>query len=211
MAGSVPPRWGGHLWRIHPDSYQWQHLAAVPEGLVAVSGVGRYIYALGYWDHVLYQFDTATRDLKRVVVGAVGGHVSRNFLADARGHAYVPARAGASRRRSRPPRLSNTTASSARSPRRRSSTTSARARRSGNHGIVGLAYLPDGRLLFTTHRGHLYVVEPKGAQPAKVAAAGWFHPAGAVLCTVALPARRQPARRRREQAAITSSSGSCSS
>ena len=37
-----------------------------------------------------------------------------------------------------------------------------------NHGIVGLAYLPDGRLLFTTHRGQLYVVEPKGAQPAKV-------------------------------------------
>ncbi len=177
VEGSVPPRWGAHLWRIHPDSYQWQHLAAVPEGLVAVSGVGRYIYALGYWNHVLYQLDTATRDLKRVVVGSADGHVSRNFLADARGHAYVPrvqARAGGA-----------ATAALVEydSELREVAVTPlehylGKGSPSSNHGIVGLAYLPDGRLLFTTHLGHLYVVEPKGAQPAKVAAAGWFHPSG---------------------------------
>jgi hypothetical protein len=84
------PRWGGHLWRMHPVDHYWQHLLAVPEGLVAVSGVGRYVYALGYWGHILYQYDTATREVKRIAVGSVDGHVSRNFLSDIRGHAYVP-------------------------------------------------------------------------------------------------------------------------
>jgi hypothetical protein len=177
VPGSVLPRWGGHLWRIHPDTFQWDHLAAVPEGLVAVSGVGRQIYALGYWGHVLYAFDTATRELKRTVVGSAGGHVSRNFLADVRGHVYVPrvqAHAGG--------RATAALVEYDAGLREIGATPLehylGKEPPAANHGIVGLAYLPDGRLLFTTHRGQLYVIEPRPGAPSKVTAAGWFHPGG---------------------------------
>jgi hypothetical protein len=177
VPGTVPPRWGGHLWRIHPDTHEWQHLAAVPEGLVAVSGVGRRIYALGYWGHVLYGFDTGTREMTRTVVGAAGGHVSRNFLADARGHAYVP------RVRQQPGGAVVAELVELDVAQREIAATPlehylGKETLLNNHGIVGLAYLPDGRLVFTTHRGHVYLVEPKGAAPARVSAVGWLHPGG---------------------------------
>ncbi len=172
------PRWGGHLWRIHPDNYTWQHLFAVREGLVAVSGAGRYVYALGYWGHVLYQYDTESGNARRVVVGSVGGHVSRNFLADMRGYAYVPRlSAGADGKISASlteydPDLKEIAVTpleyylGSRSP-------------GSNHGIIGLAYLSDGRMLFTTHVGYLYMIEPQDRAAAKVTAVGWFHPNGA--------------------------------
>jgi hypothetical protein len=174
---AILPRWGGHLWRIKPDTQHWQHVLAVPEGLVAVSGVGRYIYALGYWDHVLYQYDTVTGKHKRVVVGSTAGHVSRNFLADVRGHAYVPRLAAQS---------DGTIAATlveydselrelAATPLENYlGTLSPQA----NHGIVGLVYLADDRLLFTTHRGQLYIIQPRVDTPALVTAIGWFHPDG---------------------------------
>jgi outer membrane protein assembly factor BamB len=176
-SANVPPRWGGHLWRIDPRTSRWQHLVAAREGLVAAAGVGRYIYALGYWGHVLYQYDTSTGATKRVQVGSVGGHVSRNFLADVHGHAYVP------RLTAQPngkvlaelveydANLKEVAATpldyylGTESP-------------DANHGIVGLAYLADGRIVFTTHRGHLYAIEPRSGRSASVKAVGWFHPAG---------------------------------
>ncbi|HEX4927501.1 MAG TPA: hypothetical protein VFV74_05835 [Burkholderiales bacterium] len=170
------PRWGSHLWRIDPRAHTWEHLLAVPEGLVAVSGVGRYVYALGYWDHVLYQYDTRTRTSLRVVVGSVEGHVSRNFLADLRGHAYVPRlRARADKSVSvelleYDDRLREVGATplehylGADSP-------------AENHGIVGLAYLPDGRMVFSTHVGYLYLVEPSEGT-ARVSELGPLHPQG---------------------------------
>ena len=176
-SANVPPRWGGHLWRIDPRTKQWQHLIAAAEGLIAVAGVGRYIYALGYWGHVLYQYDTLTGATKRVVVGSVSGHVSRNFLADVRGHAYVP------RLIAQPSgkvlaelveydvNLQEVAATpldyylGSESP-------------AANHGIVGVAYLADGRLVFTTHRGHVYAIDPTLSGSASVKAVGWFHPAG---------------------------------
>jgi hypothetical protein len=175
--GAVP-RWGGHLWRIQPDSHRWQHLLAVPEGLIAVSGVGRYMYALGYWGHVLYQYDTATGASKRVVVGSVPGHVSRNFLADVRGHAYVP------RVVAEPGGKISAALVEYDSELKEVASTPLDAYLGGtvspqnNHGIVGLAYLADGRLLFTTHRGALYLIEPKADRPAAVLALGWFNPDG---------------------------------
>ena len=63
-----------------------------------------------------------------------------------------------------------------RRPRRRGQATrrghaSTSAKRS-HHGIVGLAYLPDGNLLFTTHVGQLYRIEPRQSAPAAVTALG---------------------------------------
>ena len=173
----VPPRWGGHLWRINPRDFQWQHLLAVPEGLVAASGSGRYVYALGYWGHVLYQHDISGGTTRRVVVGSVHGHASRNFLTDASGHAYVP-------------RLSMQPAGKILAElveydsdlRELASTPLdfylGKGSLESNHGIVGLAYLVDGRMVFTTDRGQLYLIEPKRDSHAVVTAVGWFHPEG---------------------------------
>ena len=174
---SVPPRWGGHLWRIDPTTYRWQHLLAVPEGLIAVSGVGRYMYALGYWGHVLYQYDTETGAVKRAVVGSVPGHVSRNFLADVRGHAYVPRVAAGPGGK-----LSAALVEYDNELHELASTPLdfylGQLSPAGNHGIVGIAYLADGRLLFTTHPGQLYMIEPRDDGPATVVPLGWFHPDG---------------------------------
>jgi hypothetical protein len=171
------PRWGAHLWRIRSDAQRWQHLLAVPEGLVAVSGVGRYIYALGYWGHVLYQFDSVTGKSRRVTVGSTGGHVSRNFLADIRGHAYVP------RLAAQADGTVTATLVEYDSELRELAATPldgylGTLSPEANHGIVGLVYLADGRLLFTTHRGQLYMIQPRADLPALVTALGWFHPDG---------------------------------
>ena len=174
---NAPPRWGAHLWRIHPESHTWQHLLAASEGLVAMRGVGRYVYALGYWGHVLYQYDTVNRRAKRVVVGSAGGHVSRNFLADAHGHAYVP-------RLSAEPNGPVSVALIEYDENLKEIGDTPlqfyldKGSPGSNHGIVGLAYLPDGRMVFTTHIGHLYMIEPREKAPATVTALGWFHPDG---------------------------------
>ena len=64
-------------------------MKATPEALIAVATGGPYVYSLGYFNHVLYQFDTRTKRIRSVAVGAAGGHVSRNFFVDDRGHAFV--------------------------------------------------------------------------------------------------------------------------
>jgi hypothetical protein len=176
-AARAPPRWGSHLWRIDPRSGRWQHLLAAPEGLIAVSGVGRYVYALGYWGHVLYQYDTARGRSKRIEVGSVGGHVSRNLIADVRGHVYVP-------RVSAQPGSTPTAALVEYDVALQEVAATpldfylGKGSPEANHGIVGLAYLADGRIVFTTHRGHLYLIDPTRGGAAGVEGLGWLHPEG---------------------------------
>lgn len=176
--GTVPPRWGGHFWRVDPDAGTWQHLWSAPQGLVAAAGVGRHVYVLGYWNHVLFQHDTTTGAMKQVVVGSVGGHVSRNLLADGNGHAYVP-------RVTRQGKAVSVALVEYDAELNEIGATPLEhyagpgLALSENHGITGLTYLADGRLAFTTHRGHLYLIEPQAGGPAKVSAVGWLHPQGA--------------------------------
>jgi len=175
--GGTPPRWGGHLWRLDPKRDAWEHLLATPEGLVAVSGVGRYMYALGYWNHVLYQFDTQTGNHKRIVVGSVGGHVSRNFLADIRGHAYVPrARMNGSTPVAELVEYYSDLREIAATPLEAYFDSGPPAE---NHGITAIAYLKDGRLRFVTHRGYLYGIGQRSEGPARIDPIGWLHPDGA--------------------------------
>ncbi|MCE9544647.1 MAG: hypothetical protein K8T25_03895 [Planctomycetia bacterium] len=192
--GSQLPTWGGHLWRLRLSDYHWEHLAATPEALLAVGTSGKLVYALGYFDHVLYQFDTRTSKLRSVRVGAVEGHTTRNFLVDGRGHAFVPRLSAA------PPGSSalaiDSAAAGAKPPPPVASLVEydADLQEIGRtplqyyanpaespamcHGIVGLCDLADGSLVMVTHVGYLYRVTPSASGPAQVTPLGWFHPQG---------------------------------
>ena len=52
--GNRLPTWGSHFWRLSPSTNHWEHLLHVPEGVIAIAGMERWIYALGYFGHVLY-------------------------------------------------------------------------------------------------------------------------------------------------------------
>lgn len=84
------PVYGGNLWRKLPGAENWEHLASSDEALIAVQANGQFIYALGYWGHVLYQYDTMSQRINKLTIGSVDGHVSKNFVVNQRGHAFVP-------------------------------------------------------------------------------------------------------------------------
>ncbi len=183
--GSRLPTWGSHLWRYKPGKKQWEHLFATPEGLVAVSGVGRWIYALGYWDHVLYQYDTHTGEVASVRVGSVGGHVSRNFVVDVYGNAYVP-------RVELIGDLLVTFLAEFDSALREVSTTplihyAGEGKPEGHHGIVGLSYLADKSIIIVTGHGYVYRIVPSEHGQAQIEELGWFHPEGSSYTAAVFP------------------------
>jgi len=169
------PMWGSHFWRYHPTE-------------IAVSGVGRCVYALRYWDHLLYQYDTLTGKVNRKIVGSEGGHVSRNIVADENGHVYVP--------RVKYVQLFGTKEAEAKkllvtmlvefdenlnevgSTPLTHYIEQERQNLRANHGIVGLSYLADHSIVINTHLGFLYRIIPKISGPAVVEEIGWFHPKG---------------------------------
>lgn len=173
-----PPDWGGHLWRLDPERGRWTHLAAMREALIACAGAGRWIYALGYFNHALYQYDLETERLSSIVVGAAGGHASRNFFADHRGHVFVPrvaetadgglavalAEFDPDLREVGATPLDNYTLT----------------RDSTSHGITAVQHLMDYTIVFMTDQGFLYRATPRLGAPARIEPMGYFHPAGAV-------------------------------
>lgn len=180
------PGWGSHLWRIHPQSGRWEHLHQVPEGLIALNGAGPWVYALGYWDHVLYQYDIRSGRLRSTRVGAGCGHVSRNFLVDLRGHAYVPRVA---------PTTEEPTSGTCASEAYRADLVEldtellpvastplddylVTKRPGGSHGITAFSVLQDASLVFLTHGGRLYHLLPLGEEPALVLTLDYLHPQG---------------------------------
>jgi hypothetical protein len=174
--GSKLPVWGGHLWRRGPTG-AWEHLLATREALFAVASGGPFIYTVGYFNHVLYQFDTRTKKVQSVTVGAAGGHVSRNFFADDRGHAFVTRITYA---RPAPPQarlveydadLKEVGVSPLREYFDRDVMES--------HGIVAIHPDGHGGWFFTTSRGRLYQEQPSETGPATVTDLGWFSPNGA--------------------------------
>ena len=171
------PKWGSHLWRLRPGEDAWEHLLSAPEALIAVGGVGRWVYALGYWDHVVYQYDTSTGSVRSARVGSTGGHVSRNVLTDRRGHAFVP-------------RVSTSAQNEEISATLVELDTALQfvaetplyeylgPRLGRSHGVIGVSYMEDGTIVFATHVGYLYKVVPWPDGPASVVPLGWFHPGG---------------------------------
>jgi hypothetical protein len=189
--GSRLPTWGGHLWRLQLSTHRWEHLLAVPEALIAVAGGDHFIYALGYFGHVLYQYDTTTGAVGKVTVGSVDGHISRNFVVDYRGHAYVP-------------RLRREQSAAGRRVVRASIVEFGNDLRevketpvvydhyvhndnpTESHGIVSVQEMADRSWFFNTHVGFLFHVVPPATAPgsaishapADIVSVSWFHPDG---------------------------------
>lgn len=172
--GTEPPTWGGHLWRLRLPENKWEHLLRAPEGLIAVSGAGGKVYALGFFGHKLYQYDCKTSAVRSVEVGSVDGHISRNFVTDYRNHVYVP-------------RL-----------RRNADTNKVRAtlvefdadlkaihetpmphycgdNPTTSHGITAIQPMADHSIIFSTALGYLYRIAPPQHGSAAVRKIGWLH------------------------------------
>jgi hypothetical protein len=187
--GSQLPHWGGHLWRMSLDTHKWEHLLATPEALIAVGTGDRFVYALGYFGHVLFQFDTKSHDVKRLPIGSVAGHVSRNFVVDYRGHAFVPRLRIETETLGR--RVSNVSLVEVGTDLQQVNETPLEPDHyfegspTDTHGITGLQEMADGSLYFTTHVGFLYHIQPPARSSdvdhaaATVTRVGWLHPNGA--------------------------------
>lgn len=171
--GSRLPTWGGHLWRRNRAG-TWQHLATTKEALIAVAAGGPFVYALGYFDHVVYQFDTRTSRVRSVAVGAAGGHVSRNFFATSDGSVYAP-RVRSSERGLEASLVQFDAGLTERTQRPLPDYFDRGA--SDSHGIVGIAPDDSGGWYFTTSKGRLYRVVPTEAD-FSLQDLGWMHPAG---------------------------------
>jgi hypothetical protein len=174
--GPRAPPFGSHLWRFRLPERRWEHLLAAPEGLIAVAGGGDFIYALGYPDHRLVQYHVPTSTARWITVGSQAGHISRNFIADARGHVFVP--------RLRPgPAESMATLVEFDTDLRELDATPMPHYLAGApveaHGIVAFQHLPDRSVYFATDIGRLYRIDTDfGSGPGLVTDAGWFNPQG---------------------------------
>lgn len=176
--GSALPKWGSHLWRIDPtaEEVEWEHVRAFPEALIATACAGRYVYALGYFDHVIYQYDTESRSIRRMTVGSAGGHISRNFLVDTHESAYVP-RVTAVGDRDYVIELvqfnTSLVETSSYSLEDYGATSDFRS-----HGLVGFSAMKNGDVVFVTAKGALYQLQPSADGPAELKRLGWIHPDG---------------------------------
>ena len=175
-AKGINPTWGGNLWRKLPDDRHWQHILATEEALVGINTNGRYVYALGYWGHVLYQYDISSKKISKTTVGSTGEHVSRNFIVDELGHAYVPQL------------IENdfneievslaeydehlTLVARHPLPSYRSDDFKK------HHGIVAYTSMKNGDIYFTSAEGGLYGVKPYEPLASKVQYKGMMHPDG---------------------------------
>ena len=192
----ITPKWGGHLWRLKPANRHWEHLYAVPEGLVSLAGNGNWIYALGYWGHVVYQYNTQKRTWRQVRVGSVQGHVSRNIVVDRNGHVYVPrAREWRGNEAAAHPaevfstelvEFDTNLKEVASTPLHYYADANAQQARD-SHGLIGLTYLSDGSIVVSTHVGYLYRIAPADNGVARVDGLGWMHPDGASYASSLFP------------------------
>jgi|GEM_PF-7090822 len=171
------PMFGSHLWRIDPETREWEHLLSVPEGLIALNGAGHSVFALGLFRHVLYRFDIADGTVARLEVGADGGHISRNFVVDPRGHAFVPrvVRSEADG----PPRVTLVELDPQLAELGETESTDYHTTDMfSEHGITSYALTRSGTLYFNTSLGALYEIAATESGPSRVTRVGWFHPLG---------------------------------
>jgi hypothetical protein len=163
-AGEVPdgsklPTHGSHLWRWKPGMGPWDHIAAVPEGVIASAVSPKAAYFLGYFGQVVIRVDFATRRITKTRIGAPGGHISRNFVADPRDHVYVPRVRGGEVTLVE---LNGELEEVASVPLRDYTVTAT----DESHGLVGIAALKSGGWIVATDRGRLIRIEPGAGEAA---------------------------------------------
>jgi hypothetical protein len=174
--GQRAPPWGSHLWRLRLPEKRWEHLQRFEEGLIALAGGGGYIFGLAFPDHTLIQYDLSTGAIRKVSVGSVEGHVSRNLFGDGRGHVYVP------RLRYTRPNHADHTLVEFNPALEEVGENLLRDYQFGSadqsHGIVAFQVLADHSVVFTTSAGRLFRTIPQVDGPSSLVDLGWMHPEG---------------------------------
>jgi hypothetical protein len=173
------PTFGGMLWRIDPKTRKWERLFSTKEGLIAATGGGRFIYALGYWGYTLYRYDTVSRTMQSKRIASEGAHVTRNFIADQRGHVFVPRLRPGSTASPELIEFDDNFNEIAATP---LAHYAGREPMGGNHGMIGVTTTRSGRTYFVTHIGRLYEIQPRVGKGSDVVDLGFIHPSGAKYC-----------------------------
>jgi hypothetical protein len=174
----TPPTFGGNLWRLNPKVGNWERLHATRDGLIAACGGGRYIFAMGFYGHNVYRYDTKTGAIRTKFIDSHGRHVSRNFFADARGHVYVP-RVQVGRDGKYTASLLEFNTEFVEIANTALPYYNGNGDMGENHGIIATVSGAPGRHYFATHIGRLYeAVYSTDAGAATINDLGWFHPAG---------------------------------
>jgi hypothetical protein len=188
--GSRNALYGGRLWAMDPKTDVWESIHTAPEGLIALAARGRYVVTQGYFGHVLYQYDTQTKQIRSKKLGTYKGHASRNIFMDSRGHVFgIRARIansydldsvyeiGKDRVRislveldTEFNELNDWTLSDY-----------APTGSTDSHGITGFSELDDGSIVFVTHSGALWQIRQIDAK-SKLERLGWIHPLGTGYC-----------------------------
>lgn len=188
--GSKNALFGGRLFSMDINTKQWECPLATAEGLIATAAGPRYVYSLGYFGHVVYQYDTKKRSVRSIALGTYRGHVSRNLFTDYREHCYAI-------------RLKEYNGSETSGV---STIDGVRVRASlveldtellevsewpledyqpsadlDSHGLTGFAKFTDGNIVFVTHSGALWRLVV-GGKSSKLERLGWAHPEGPAAC-----------------------------
>jgi hypothetical protein len=190
--GSRNALFGGRLFSMDLKTGNWDCVATTAEGLIAVAGGNRYVCALGYFGHVLYQYDSLERELRSIHVGTVGGHVSRNLFMDEREHVF------AIRLKETDEKLGvgvsevsgkNVIATLVEFDTDLNELSESPlddyfpTLNTDSHGITGYVKLLDGTIVFVTHQGALWMLKKRiGNAARELERLGWMHPQGRGAC-----------------------------
>jgi hypothetical protein len=188
--GSKNALFGGRLFSMDINSKQWECPLATSEGLIATAAGPRYVYCLGYFGHVVYQYDTKKRSVRSIALGTYRGHASRNLFIDHREHCYAirlkeysgSETSGVStindvRVRASLVELDTELGEAAEWPLDDYQPSDSL----DSHGITGFAKLTDGNIVFVTHSGALWRLVV-GGKSSKLERLGWVHPEGPAAC-----------------------------
>ena len=188
--GSQNALYGGRIFALEPTTNTWECIHTSPEGLIALSARGRYVVAQGYFGHVLYQYDTQTKQMRSKKLGTYKGHASRNIFMDSRGHVYgIRARIAdsfefdgvydldADRVRVSLVELDAQLREVNDWPLSDYAPTGS----TDSHGITGFCEFTDGSIVFVTHTGALWQVRQQEGK-SQLERLGWMHPSGTAYC-----------------------------
>jgi len=182
--GSRNSKFGGRLFALDPKNDQWECVLTAPEGLISLACEKRYVYVMGYFGNVLYQYDTKSKKTRSVTLGTMGGHVSRNIFVDSREHLYssrlIPGKdlsepgttmVGTTLVKSTLVEVDTELNVCGEWP----LVDYAPTMDTESHGITGFCRMRDGSTVFVAHTGALWQIGAKGTGDSRLKRLGWLH------------------------------------